>query len=52
MGFKRDENRGKKLGSRLGGWNPSHKLISREERATGPRDKGRLYPFKTSAKIF
>ena len=38
MGFKRDENRGKKLGSRSGGWNPSHKLISREERANLRQD--------------
>jgi hypothetical protein len=38
MGFKRDENRGKKLGSRFGGWNPPHKLISKEERANLRQD--------------
>ena len=38
MGFKRNENRGKKLGSRSGGWNPSHKLVSREERANLRQD--------------
>jgi hypothetical protein len=38
MGFKRDENRGGKPGSRSGCWNPSHKLISRGERANLRQD--------------
>jgi hypothetical protein len=32
MGFQKKENRGKGAGSRLGGWNPYHKLQFNEER--------------------
>lgn len=38
MGFKKNENRGKATGSRSGGWNPSHKFESREERERQRQD--------------